>query len=142
MVDDGKWYLRQIPRAEVANVIAVLFDYYKANKQIGETMGQYHRRIGLIAIVAYLKTHEKVAPLMEPLSQLYGARAAGAPFEAIADGASMLNVQVPNNYSPTAFMVAAMGDASTRTMEYVATVTFVNGATYDKAKLLAQNPVP
>ncbi len=62
--DEGRWYLRQIPRTEVPHVIAALFDFYKANKREGETMGQYHRRIGMKAIVGHLKQHPKVAPLM------------------------------------------------------------------------------
>ena len=65
VIDDGKWYLRQIQRTEVANVIAALFDFYKTNRKDGETMGQYHRRIGLSAIVAYMKTAPRVAPHME-----------------------------------------------------------------------------
>ncbi len=64
LVADGKWYLRQIPRDKVAQVIAVLFDFYLANKQDGESMGQYHHRIGMKAIVAHLMRNEQTAPLM------------------------------------------------------------------------------
>lgn len=85
---------------------------------------------------------EQVAPMMGPLSQIFGARAAGAPLAAVADGASQLDAQVPPNYSPTAYLVQAMGPTETRPFDYVATVTFVNGAGYDKAKALAQQPVP
>jgi hypothetical protein len=84
---------------------------------------------------------EQVAPLMGALSQLYGARAAGATFEQTAEAAGMLDASIPNNYSPTSFMVMAMG-GDTRAVDYVVTIAFVNGATYDKAKLLAMNPVP
>lgn len=85
---------------------------------------------------------EQVAPLMPYLQQVYGARAQGAPIAAVAEGAGQLNAQVAPNYSPTAYLVQSMGDTATRKFDYVTTVTFVNGATYDKAKVLAQQPVP
>jgi hypothetical protein len=85
---------------------------------------------------------EQVAPLMGPLSQLYTARAQGAPIEATAEGAKMLSANMPNNYSPTAFLVQAIADPSVRTVDYVVTLAFVNAAGYSKAKRLAQNPVP
>lgn len=85
---------------------------------------------------------EQVAPLMTPLSQIFAARAAGAPIAAVAEGAGMLNAQVPDNYSPTAFLVAAMPERAKRPVDYVATIAFVNGAGYEKAKVLAQRPVP
>ncbi len=64
LIADDKWYLRQIPRDQVANVIAVLFEFHKANRRAGETMGQYHHRIGMKAIVEHLLAHETTAPLM------------------------------------------------------------------------------
>ena len=64
LVDDDKWYLRQIPREKVAIVIAALFDDYLANRKDCETMGAFHHRVGMKAIVAYLKQVEEVAPLM------------------------------------------------------------------------------
>jgi sulfite reductase (NADPH) hemoprotein beta-component len=64
LVDGDKWYLRQIPREQVAHVIAALFDFYNANKREGESMGQYHHRVGMKAIVEHLKAHERIAPLM------------------------------------------------------------------------------
>lgn len=85
---------------------------------------------------------EQVAPLMEPLSQFYGARAQGLSVEDTAPVAEMLSANMPANYSPTTFLVQAMGDTATRATDYVVTVAFVNGAGYDKAKRLAQNPVP
>lgn len=64
LVADDKWYLRQIPRDKVAQVIAVLFDFYLANKRDGESMGQYHHRVGMKAIVAHLMQDEQAGPLM------------------------------------------------------------------------------
>ncbi len=54
----------------------------------------------------------------------------------------MLNAQVPNNYSPTAFLVAALGERAERAMDYVVTVAFVDAAGYTKAQALSHNPVP
>ena len=54
----------------------------------------------------------------------------------------MLSANMPNNYSPTTFLVQAMGDTATRATDYVVTVAFVNGGGYAKAQRLAQNPVP
>jgi hypothetical protein len=85
---------------------------------------------------------EQVAPLMGPLQQFYTARASGAPVEATADAAMQLTAQMPANYSPTAFIVQAMGDDAVRSIDYVVTLTFVNSTGYEKAKRLAQNPVP
>jgi len=85
---------------------------------------------------------EAVAPLMGPLSQFYGARAQGLSIDDTAPVAEMLSANMPNNYSPTTFLVQAMGDTSKRATDYVATIAFVNGGGYMKAQLLAQNPVP
>ena len=62
--------------------------------------------------------------------------------EDTAPVAEMLSANMPNNYSPTTFLVQAMGDTSKRATDYVATIAFVNGGGYMKAQLLAQNPVP
>lgn len=85
---------------------------------------------------------EQVAPLMGPLSQLYTARAGGAPVEATAAAAEQLDATMPNNYSPTTFLIQAMGPEATRSMDYVATVAFVDAAGYAKAQTLSRNPVP
>ncbi|HEY5937039.1 MAG TPA: hypothetical protein VIU61_20455, partial [Kofleriaceae bacterium] len=85
---------------------------------------------------------EQVAPLMGPLSQLYAARAQGAPVEATASAAQQLSANMPNNYSPTAFLVQAIADPAIRSVDYVVTLSFVDAAGYQKAKRLAQNPVP
>ena len=85
---------------------------------------------------------EQVAPLMGPLSQLYTARAQGASLEATASAAQQLSANMPNNYSPTAFLVQAIADPSIRSVDYVVTLSFVDAAGYQKAKRLAQNPVP
>lgn len=88
---------------------------------------------------------EQVAPLMDGLAQYYGAKAQGAPAEMLAGGAAQLNAGVGNigNYSPTAFLANATLPAGVRALDYVATVVFVDDqAAMDKARRLAQNPVP
>lgn len=85
---------------------------------------------------------EQVAPLMGPLSQFYTARAGGAPVSATASAADMLDANMPPNYSPTTFLIQAMGPEATRSMDYVVTVAFVNAAGYAKAKALSSRPVP
>jgi len=85
---------------------------------------------------------EQVAPLMVPLSQLYGARATGATVENVAPIATMLNGAVANNYSPTTFLVESVEDDRLRVMDYVVTVEFVDASGMAKAKKLAKLPVP
>jgi hypothetical protein len=85
---------------------------------------------------------EQVAPLMAPLRQIYEARVAGATVDMTAAGAMQLSSQVPNNYSPTAFLVQSLAEGNARTMDYVVTLTFVGAAGYQKAQRLSQNPVP
>lgn len=83
---------------------------------------------------------EQVAPLMSGLSQYYGARAAGATVEQTRGPAGQLNAGVQNvpNYSPTAFLVSAVQPEGRRTIDYVATVVFVDSdADMAKAKRLA-----
>ncbi len=66
LADDGRWYLRQVPRKDVAAVTAVLFDYYKANRITDdEDMGAFHRRVGFKAIIDHLKQHTDSAQLMQ-----------------------------------------------------------------------------
>jgi hypothetical protein len=88
---------------------------------------------------------EQVAPLMAGLSQYYAGKAQGAPADALAPAATQLNAGVQNigNYSPTAFLANATLPAGTRALDYVATVVFVDSAAeMNKARTLAQNPVP
>lgn len=72
VAEDGKLYFRQVPRASVATVCAVLFDNYKANRREGETMGQFHQRVGHADVLRVLKTD----PRTEPLTK----KAAPAPY--------------------------------------------------------------
>lgn len=63
--DGQEMYLRSIPREQCAMVIDTLFKFYKANAQKNETMGQFHRRLGPDAIIAYLKEQPATKTLME-----------------------------------------------------------------------------
>lgn len=90
---------------------------------------------------------EQVAPLMEGLALFFKARAVGATAAEMSEAAAGLNAGVGNipNYSPTAFLVAAMQADGARPLEYIATVLFVDGATYTKAlglKMPAGESIP
>ncbi len=62
---DGQWYLRQVKRENVATLCATLFDHYKASREAGETMGQFHLRVGIPSLVTMLKNDPRTASLME-----------------------------------------------------------------------------
>jgi len=64
--EDGNGiYLRSIPRERVAQVIDVLLKNWKANAQSNESVGYFHRRIGMQAIISYLKENPVTADLMQ-----------------------------------------------------------------------------
>lgn len=118
--------LMKLPAADRSALVPKIFETGNATR-----LSSGHRMVS-----------EQVAPLMQPLSQLFAARAAGATVEMTAAGAEMLSANMPNNYSPTTFLVQSMTDSSSRAMEYVVTLAFVTPTTYQKAQRLAQNPVP
>lgn len=63
--ENGKYCLVTVPREAVATVTKTILDYYGANRQGGETLGCFHRRIGMEAIIDHLKDSPETAPLME-----------------------------------------------------------------------------
>lgn len=64
--DGTLWYLRQVPRQDVADITATLFDYYHEHRSSPhEDMGTFHRRVGMTAIIDHFKQHPTIAPLME-----------------------------------------------------------------------------
>ena len=65
LVEDDKLYLRQVPRDKVKIVTATLFEFWKANREDGENLGAYHRRIGVSAILNHLRENPDTAPLLE-----------------------------------------------------------------------------
>ena len=60
-----QWLLRRVSKKDAVTVTAALFDHYNANRQDGEDMGTYHRRIGQEAIVAHLRSLPEVEPLLK-----------------------------------------------------------------------------
>jgi sulfite reductase (NADPH) hemoprotein beta-component len=62
--DGESIYLRSVAREQVAIVIDTLFKYYRSHALPGEGMGTFHRRIGMPAIIEYLKKNEATAELM------------------------------------------------------------------------------
>ena len=64
--EDGNGiYLRSIPRERVAQVIDILLKNWKTNAQANESVGYFHRRIGMQAIIFYLKENPVTADLMQ-----------------------------------------------------------------------------
>jgi hypothetical protein len=120
-------------RPDPAAAGALLDSIFATNASGANKLSSGHRRVA-----------ETVAPLMGGVQQYYRARL-GAPEQAGAI-ADQLNAQTggARNYSPTAFLVNAAlpSDHALRKVDYVATVVFTPAASVDKAKRLAQSPVP
>jgi sulfite reductase (NADPH) hemoprotein beta-component len=63
--DDGATtYMRYIARNQVVTVIDALFRFYVQNRQDGEELGYFHRRIGMSAIIEKLQLCPETAALM------------------------------------------------------------------------------
>ena len=65
-INDGqRWYMTQVTDAVMPQVIGILIDHYKANRSDdSETMGTFHQRVGMNAIIEMLKANAVTAPLM------------------------------------------------------------------------------
>lgn len=83
LIHDDKLYMRQVKREDVPKVCAALIDFYNDNKQDGEDMGAYHRRVGVAAILEFLGGRDDVKHVLEktaPATFLpYGTMNADAP---------------------------------------------------------------
>lgn len=62
--DGNGIYLKSIPRERVAQVIDVLLKNWKANGNPQESVGYFHRRIGMESIISHLKDNPITADLM------------------------------------------------------------------------------
>ena len=60
---DGKPFLKMVPRDRLADVIETLFAFYRDSREEGEAMGCFHRRIGMDQIVTHLQTTERTQDL-------------------------------------------------------------------------------
>lgn len=66
LTDGEQWFLAQVPKEEVPAVTTVLFDFYMAGRlNDAEDMGSFHRRLGVQAMIAHLRSNAKTAALME-----------------------------------------------------------------------------
>ena len=65
LVEDGKLYLRQVKRDDVATVTAALFDFWTENREPGEDLGSFHRRVGQSAVLEHLRNNPKTAHATE-----------------------------------------------------------------------------
>lgn len=61
----GKYYLMMVPRQEVVTVTKALLSYYLANRRPQETLGYFHHRVGMEAVVEHLKSNPETEKLME-----------------------------------------------------------------------------
>jgi sulfite reductase beta subunit-like hemoprotein len=57
-------YLKSVPREKVAILIDALFKNYKQNALNGESLGEFHRRLGPDNLITYLKTNPATTELM------------------------------------------------------------------------------
>ncbi len=62
--DGEKMYLRSVPREKLTVVIDTLFKHYETNKQNGEGLGAFHRRLGSDTLIATLQQNPATADLM------------------------------------------------------------------------------
>ncbi|MCA9393134.1 MAG: nitrite/sulfite reductase [Candidatus Omnitrophica bacterium] len=63
--DGENLYLRSVDRERVADVIDFLFTWFTKEKQPGEDLGAFHRRVGADAIISRLQNNPATAELME-----------------------------------------------------------------------------
>ncbi|MBF0503943.1 MAG: nitrite/sulfite reductase [Candidatus Omnitrophica bacterium] len=62
--DGDNIYLKSIPRERVAQVIDTLLKYWKAHAKPDESVGYFHRRVGMESIITHLKQNPVTADLM------------------------------------------------------------------------------
>jgi sulfite reductase (NADPH) hemoprotein beta-component len=66
IIHDNQKYLKLIPKNEIPNLISVLIDNYRTNKNPDENeISVFHQRIGIEKILESLKTDEKISHLLE-----------------------------------------------------------------------------
>jgi len=63
LAENDKLYLRQVPRASVSTVCAVLFEHYLANKNGSGDLGAHLRHLGQPGILTLLRTDPRTEPL-------------------------------------------------------------------------------
>ena len=61
IADGDKLYLRQVKRDDVPTVTAALFDSWKSDREDGEDLGAFHRRIGHLGVLQHLRDNPKTA---------------------------------------------------------------------------------
>ncbi len=65
LVHCGRLYFRQVPRNQVAEVTASLFDLWQREGTGGEDLGTFLRRYGTEKIIGYFRNHPTLAVLTE-----------------------------------------------------------------------------
>jgi sulfite reductase (NADPH) hemoprotein beta-component len=64
LVEGDKLYLRQVPRAQVATLIATLIDVWQAKRIHGEDLGAFNRRVGTTGILEHLRNDPRTSALL------------------------------------------------------------------------------
>ena len=67
--EEGRMYLKSVPRDELSNVMEVLFAYHRDHGQSGESLGELLRRIGMAEVIRLFREHPRTAHLMEKTSE-------------------------------------------------------------------------
>jgi sulfite reductase beta subunit-like hemoprotein len=62
--DGNSIYLKSIPRERVAQIINALLMNWKSNAKPSESVGYFHRRVGMEAIITHLKENTATSDLM------------------------------------------------------------------------------
>ena len=61
---NGDTYLRNVPKDKLPQLLSVLFRHYELQREAGEDMGAFHRRLGHEGIIQFLRHHPDTAELM------------------------------------------------------------------------------
>jgi len=65
LMEGEQMFLKSIPRERVADVLDTLFHFYTANREDGEDLGAFNRRIGVADLLKHFRVHPKTADLLE-----------------------------------------------------------------------------
>ncbi len=68
--EEGRVYLKSVPRDELSNVMEVLFAHHRDHGQSGESLGELLRRIGMAEVIRLFREHPRTAHLMEKTSEV------------------------------------------------------------------------
>ena len=68
--EQGRLFLRSVPREKLCDVMEVLFEYHRDHRQDGESVGDVVRRIGMANVIDLFRRDPRTAPLMEKTTEV------------------------------------------------------------------------